>query len=136
MATLAPETVGTAIDDFDAIKAVVQLYIDGSATGDAIKMEQAFHPDARMFGALGSQRVDVPIQELFKMAAAMPMGANYRARVTAVNQVGDAANVTVVEDGCWGDVCFVDFFSLARINGSWMIVSKTFAHTGGTPPGA
>jgi hypothetical protein len=65
----------------------------------------------------------------------MPMGASYRARVTAVHQVGDAADVTLVEDGCWGTVSFVDFFSLARINGSWKIVSKTFAHTGGTPPG-
>ena len=136
MATLAPEAVRTSIDDIDAIKAVVQLYIDGSATGDATKMERAFHPQARMFGALGPQRYDVPITELFKMAAAMPMGSNYRARVTAVKQVGDAADVTVVEEGCWGDVSFVDFFSLARINGAWKIVSKTFAHTGGTPPGA
>jgi hypothetical protein len=136
MATLAPEVAGTAIDDYDAITAVMQLYIDGSAKGDAAKMAQAFHPDARMFGALGPQRFDIPIQELFKMAAETPMGASYRARVTAVNQVGDAADVTLVEDGCWGTVSFVDFFSLARINGSWKIVSKTFAHTGGAPPGA
>ena len=134
MATLAPETSTTAIDDYDAITAAVQLYIDGSATGDVAKMERAFHPDARMFGALGGHRYDVPIQELFKMAAAMPMGGNYRARVTAVNQVGDAADVTVAEEGCWGDVSFVDFFSLARVDGQWKIVGKTFAHTGGAPP--
>lgn len=136
MATLAPELAGTAIDDYDAIKGVVQLYIDASATGDAAKMERAFHPQARMFGALGSHRFDIPIQELFKMAEAMPMGKTYRARITAVNQVGDAAAVTVVEDGCWGSVSFVDFFTLARIDSSWKIVSKTFAHTGGTPPAA
>ena len=136
MATLAPEVAGTAIDDYDAIKDVVKLYVDASATGDASKMERAFHPDARMFGALGSQRFDIPIQELFKMAAEMPMGSTYRARITAVNQVGDAAEVTLVEDGCWGSVSFVDFFTLARIDGSWKIVSKTFAHTGGTPPAA
>ncbi len=35
-----------------------------------------------------------------------------------------------------GERCPVDFFRLARVNGSWKIVSKTFAHTGGTPPGA
>lgn len=46
MATLAPDDTRTAIDDYDAITAVVQLYIDASATGDAAKMEQAFHPDA------------------------------------------------------------------------------------------
>lgn len=136
MATLAPEAIGTLIDDYDAIKAVVQLYIDGSKVGDASKLEQAFHPDARMFGALGTQRFDVPIQELFKMAASMPMGDSYRARITGVTQVGDAATAIVAEDGCWGDVSFVDFFSLARIRGEWKIVNKTFAHRGGTPPAA
>ena len=28
----------------------------------------------------------------------------------------------------------VDFFSLAKIDGRWWIVNKTFAHTGGEPP--
>lgn len=136
MATPAPEAVRTSIDDYDAIKAVVQKYIDGSATGEAATMAQAFHPEARMFGALGSQRFDIPIQQLFKLAAEMPMGPNYRARISALKQVGDAADVTLLEEGCWGDVSFVDFFSLTRINGEWKIVGKTFAHTGGTPPGA
>jgi hypothetical protein len=33
-----------------------------------------------------------------------------------------------------GNVSFVDFMSLARIDGAWKIVNKTFAHTGGEPP--
>jgi Putative lumazine-binding len=134
MATVAPEAARTAIDDYDAITAVVNLYIDASKTGDASTLERAFHPDARMFGALGPQRIDISIQEFFKLAASMPMGQTYRARITAVNQVDDAATAVVVEDECWGSVSFVDFFSLARIKGEWKIVNKTFAHTGGTPP--
>jgi hypothetical protein len=27
---------------------------------------------------------------------------------------------------------FVDYFSVVRIDGSWRIVNKAFAHTGGT----
>jgi hypothetical protein len=136
MATVAPSVEATSIDDYDAIAEVIQLYIDGSAKGDRSKLEQAFHPDARMYGALGAHRYDVPIEELFKMSAAMPMDTDgrYRARITSVDQVGDAAVATLVEEGCWGTISFVDYFSLARINGSWMIVNKTFAHTGGSPP--
>jgi hypothetical protein len=136
MATAALDATGTLIDDYDAITQVVQLYIDGSAKGDAAKLREAFHPDARMFGSLGGHRYDVPIEELFKLAAAEPMDTNgrYRGRVTAVNQVGHAAVATVAEDGCWGSVSFVDFFALAKIDGSWKIVNKTFAHTGGAPP--
>jgi hypothetical protein len=52
----------------------------------------------------------------------------------AVEQVGDAATVRLEEDGCWGNLSFVDFFTLAKIDGTWKIVNKTFAHTGGEMP--
>ena len=52
----------------------------------------------------------------------------------AVEQTEDTAAVTLVEDGFWGTVSFVDFFSLAQIDGAWKIVNKTFVHTGGEPP--
>jgi hypothetical protein len=49
-------------------------------------------------------------------------------------QAGDAATATVVEEGFWGSLSFVDFFSLCRSAGRWRIVDKTFAHTGGELP--
>jgi Putative lumazine-binding len=42
--------------------------------------------------------------------------------------------VTLEEDGCWGNLSFVDYFTLAKIDGTWKIVNKTFAHTGGEMP--
>jgi len=128
-------TTETATDR-DAITAVVQLYIDGSATGDASKLKEAFHPDARMYGSLGDQRLDIPIAELYPMLEAKPMDVDgsYEASVTAVDQVDDAAVARLEEGGCWGNVSFVDFFLLARIDGTWKIISKSFAHTGGEPP--
>jgi hypothetical protein len=29
---------------------------------------------------------------------------------------------------------FVDYFTVARIDGRWWITNKTYAHTGGAPP--
>lgn len=124
------------VDEYDAIAHVLQLYMDGSATGDADKLKEAFHPDSRMFGALGGKRVDVPIQALIEMTAQGPAdtAGRYRGRILSVMQVGDAAMAAVAEDGFWGAVSFVDFFNLAKIDGRWLIVNKTFAHTGGEPP--
>lgn len=34
----------------------------------------------------------------------------------------------------WGTVSFLDYLSLAKIGGTWKIVSKLFAHVGGEPP--
>jgi hypothetical protein len=130
-----PERV-EQIDDYDAIVKVLRLYMEGSARGEPDKLKEAFHPDSRMFGLLGGKRFDVPIQALFEMTAARPADIDgaYRGRVVSVTQVGDAATAMVAEDGFWGRVSFVDFFSLAKIDGRWWIVNKTFAHTGGEPP--
>jgi len=128
-------TQRSQVDDHDAIRAVVQLCLDGEAEGDREKLEQAFHPDARMFGALAGTRYDVPIQTLFELAAEGPADTgNLRSRILAITQVGDVATATAREEGYWGTVDFVDFFSLCRIDGAWKIVNKTFAHTGGEPP--
>jgi Putative lumazine-binding len=117
-----------------AITRVVEAYIDGARTGDADKLMEAFDQRAWMFGSLGGQRVDVPIAEMIEMVKAQPMGETYEARITSVEQVGDAARVTLDETGCWGSVSFTDFFGLSKIDGEWKIVSKVFAHTGGEMP--
>ena len=126
---------GTATER-EAIEAAVQSYVDGASSGDATKLKEAFHPEAWMFGSVGEQRFDMPISQMIDMAASQPMDVNgsYSARVTSVEQVGDAATAVLEETGCWGAVSFVDIFALARIEGSWKIVNKTFAHTGGEMP--
>lgn len=126
----------TIVDDYDGIARAVQFYIDGASRGDASALKEAFHPDARMFGALAGKRVDIPIADLIELSVKAPLndGGKYRGRLTQVLQTGDVAIATIAEDGCWGDVSFVDYMSLARIDGTWKIVNKTFAHLGGTPP--
>ena len=92
------------IEDLDAIGQAVQLYIDAMARGDKAALAEAFHPDARMYGALGEQRYDVPIGEFAEIVAESPADAagTFRARIASIAQVGDAASATVVEEGFWG----------------------------------
>lgn len=126
---------GSVVDDYDAVRAIVQLCLDGEATGDVGKLEQAFHPSAWMFGDLAGTRYDVPIQTLFDMSAESPADTGcYRSRILSITCHGDVATATVVEDGYWGTVSFLDLLSLCRIGGTWKIVNKTFAHLGGDPP--
>ena len=123
------------VADYDAICRVLGLCTEGEAKGDVAKLQEAFHADARMFGSLAGTRYDVPIEELFALAESAPADTgNYRSRVLSVHQTGDAAVAVVAEEGYWGSVSFIDYFSLARIDGGWKIVCKLFTHTGGEPP--
>ena len=99
-------------------------------------MNAAVHSDARMFGALGDQRVDIPIGDMIGMISAQPadVDGTFKATVRSIEEHGDIATAIVDEENFWGSVAFTDVFSLARIDGSWVIVNKVFTHTGGEPP--
>jgi hypothetical protein len=119
-----------------AIERVVQAYIDSLRSNDADQLRGAFHPDARMYGSIGGQRFDQPIEEFFELASGQPANADgtYEARIVSIEQAGDAAAATVEEKRFWGTMSFTDFFTLSSFDGEWKIVSKTFAHTGGEAP--
>ena len=122
------------LQDLDDVRAVVQLYIDG-ANGDVAKLRQAFHADAHMMGHIGPMETNVPIGDFFAMVESSPgmAGPNYKATVRSIDLTGDAGVAVLVEQDYIG--CdFVDYFSVARIDGRWQITNKTYAHTGGAPP--
>ncbi|HEY6759104.1 MAG TPA: nuclear transport factor 2 family protein [Baekduia sp.] len=87
-------------------------------------------------GAHG-QRDDEPISELIAEVDGEPVDVDgsFHAQVTSIEQTDDTASVTLSEEGLWGTVSFVDFFSLARIDGTWKIVNKTYVHAPGDPLG-
>jgi hypothetical protein len=130
--------MATTAQDTDQITAAVQLYVEGAREGDAAKLRAAFHPEARMWGSMGGQRFDEPIAAMIEMLDGKPVDVegSYQATVTSCEQTDDTAEVTLAEEGFWGTVSFIDFFSLARLDGEWKIVNKTFVHTGGEPPAA
>jgi hypothetical protein len=130
--------VVTTTDERTAISAVVQLYIDGASKGDRDKLKSAFHEKAWMFGSIAGQRFDGPITTMIQEVTVNPLDSDgtYNARITAIEQTGDAAVATVEESGCWGNLSFVDYFTLAKIDNIWQIVNKLFAHTGGEMPSA
>ncbi len=122
------------IDDIEAVTELIGLYIDG-ADGDVDKLRQAFHQDAHMMGHIGDMGTYFPIGEFFKMIEAQPglAGPNYQAVIRSIDLSADAGVAVLVETDYMG--CdFVDYFSVARIDGRWQITNKTYAHTGGQPP--
>jgi Putative lumazine-binding len=124
-----------AVREYDDVRQVVQLFLDGEAKGDAAKLEEASHPDARVFGSVAGTRYDMPMAEFIGLAVKEPGDTgSHRARILSVHQTGDAAVAEVAEEGYWGTLSFIDYIQLARIEGTWKVASKLFAHTGGDLP--
>lgn len=123
------------LQDIADVRAVVQLYIDG-ASGDPAKLEEAFHPDAHMFGHIGDEHdLGTDIREFISMVGSGPSkaGPNYAAEVRTIDVTGDAGVAVLIEHDYLG--CdFVDYFTVARIDGRWWITNKTYAQTGGSMP--
>jgi hypothetical protein len=124
------------IDGLNQIRQVVELAMKGSDEGDRAKLEEAYHPEARMFGEVNGTRYDDPIAVFFSLCEDHKLGAGgrYRSTIVSVTQIGGAAMVMVAEDGCWGTASFVDFFTVSRTEGAWKITNKTFSYTGGEIP--
>jgi Putative lumazine-binding len=122
----------------EEIAAVLELYIEGSADGDAVKLNEVFHEHARAYGSLNGTRYDIPVAEMIAMEQRSPRNneGRYTAHIMSVEQAGDVAAATVEEDGCWGTASFTTFLSLVKVDDRWQIVSRVFAHVSGALPSA
>lgn len=129
--------MSTNVKDFDDVRAVIQLYVDGS-NGDVEKLQRAFHPAARMAGRFGAELDDnSPIADYISWVAAQPglAGPGARSVVRTIDLSGDAGMVVLLQSDFAG--CdFVDYLSVARLDGRWQITNKTYAHVGGVAPSA
>jgi hypothetical protein len=125
-----------AVVEDEAIAAVLRLYIEGAANGDAAKLTEAFHEHARTYGSLNGTRYDVSVAEMVELEERAPRNSDgrYSAHIMSIGQAGDVATATIEEDGCWGTASFTSFLSLVRLDGRWQIVARVFAHVSGTLP--
>jgi hypothetical protein len=107
-----------------AIRHVVQLYFDGIIKYDEDALRTAFHPQASIIGTTGEGEADwEPFEEWVVYTrgdAPDPTGRNNR--IVSIDITGNAASVKT--DLAWPHVHYVDYLSLLKIDGNWVIVNK------------
>ena len=110
-------------------EAVISDYVKACYTGDIELLKSLFHADALMTGHskrgfyLGSP--DPFFENVGSQKPMKETGAPYEGRITTVQVSGDIASVTLEETGYFGR-SYTDMFTLARLDGQWKIVSKTY----------
>jgi hypothetical protein len=114
----------------DAVREVVQKYIDGTYQGDVSVLRECFHSKAVMNGYLNDQLLLGDPEPFFQDIGNNPSmaegGAPYKGEITSVDVVGNVASVTLKETGFAGGMSFTDYFHLIKVDDAWKILSKTF----------
>ncbi len=110
--------------DEAAVRATVQHYFDGG-----MSVRKAFHPSARMTFVADTGFTLVPIetylQRVEEGARRNPAARGWaEQRIADIDITGDAA-VAKLELGS-ANASVTDYMTLLRIDGTWLIVNKTF----------
>jgi len=114
-------------NEAQAVRCVVQRYVEFSDTGDVEALKTLFHPNALMSGYLMGELGIGSTQPFFEAVTNVTPdnSSEYVAEIGAIEVAGNAASATLVEKNFLG-MNFVDYFHLIKEDGEWRIVSKTF----------
>ncbi len=117
------------LDMLSTPQQVITEYVEACRNGDVEKLRSLFSPSALMSGFyegefyIGSP--DLFFDEVRDNPSPASTGAEYIGEITSSEIIEDIASVTLIEKGYLG-LNFSNLFQLARIDGSWVIVSKTY----------
>ena len=111
-----------------AVRATLEHYIQGHATGDGAHMRLAFNPAGRLFWSNADTLATRTVEEYIagmpgKPAPDEAAGVRKR-RIEMIDVTGNAAVAKISLD--YPDVYFVDYMSLLKTNGEWRIINKIF----------
>lgn len=113
------------LSEYDAITRTVQIYIDGGRSGRGVDMKPAFHPDATIFGYIGTDLFAGPIQGLFDWNDQNGPATGLEGRIASIDIINTIATVRLELDN-WTGHRFTDLFTLLKVDGEWKIMNKVF----------
>ena len=114
-----------SITEMEAIRKTVNLYYEGLQSGNVDVLKKAFHPKAMMYGP----GMMVEIQGLFDYVSASTApensGEKHTCLITKIDCAANAASVEMLQQSYLG-VDYINYFQLLKLEGNWVIVSKSF----------
>ena len=121
-----PVSAQETVDEEAAVRAALEHYLLGHATGDGSHFEVVFHPEAKLFWMRDGVLNTRTSAEYIANASGAPAEdeAQRRRAITMVDVTGDAAVAKIELD--YPDALITDYMSLLKIDGEWKIVNKIF----------
>jgi hypothetical protein len=109
-----------------AVRAALEHYLLGHATGDGAHHAMVFHDVANLYWIRDGELATRTSADYIAGAPGEPPEdeAQRHREITMVDVTGDAAVARIVLD--YPDVVLTDYMSLLKIDGEWKIVNKIF----------
>lgn len=109
-----------------AVRAAIDHYFRGHATGDGSHFRNVFHPDSKLFFIRDGKLMQWTSDEYIGRSRGTPAPDEEKRKRTVewIDVTGDAAVAKIRLE--YPDVTFVDYMSLLKIDGTWKILNKTF----------
>ncbi|OXB15978.1 nuclear transport factor 2 family protein [Flavobacterium reichenbachii] len=117
-----------AENDWHLIEKTLNLYIDGQATGDSVKVGSSFH-NSWQLKYLEENKLNIVTKAKYLSGYKAPYtrSNNWSGRIVFIDVTNGAAMAKV--EISTSRLLFVDYFHLMKTNQGWFIVDKISART-------
>ncbi|MBX3708872.1 MAG: nuclear transport factor 2 family protein [Gammaproteobacteria bacterium] len=117
-------------NDFEKIIETVTLYFKGTYYGDVEMLSKAFHPNAHVTGIISDELFDWSLSDFIVRVTTSTTAANkgekYDKEIISIDKT---KNVAIVKSRvAVGELIFFDYITLLKIDGHWIIRSKSFTN--------
>ena len=121
----AQQFAPTASDSSD-VRAVLDAYFRGQATGDGSHMRPIFQATANLYWIRDGKYAERPSAEWMASYTGTPAAdeAERRRRIASIDITGNAAAAKLVSD--YPAAVVTDYMSLLKTESGWKVVAKTF----------
>jgi hypothetical protein len=109
-----------------AVRAALEHYIQGHATGDGTHFSLVFHPESKLFWVRDGQLMQRTSADYIAGAPGKPAAdeAQRKRRIVSVDVTGNAASAKIELD--YPNAKLTDYMSLLKVGNEWKIVNKIF----------
>jgi hypothetical protein len=124
---LLPTSFAAQTSDEQGVRAAVNQYFRGHATGDGAEMRKAFLPTAHIEGNRDGKFVSWTAEEYSSRFGGKPAAdeSSRKRTIDSIDVSGSAAmaRATLVH----GATTFTDYFVLLKVDGEWKIANKVYS---------
>jgi hypothetical protein len=115
-----------ASEEEAAVRAALEHYLQGHATGDGAHFSAVFHPESKLFWVRDGQLMQRTSADYIAGAPGKPAAdeAQRKRRIVSVDVTGNAASAKIELD--YPSAKLTDYMSLLKIGGQWKIANKIF----------